>query len=88
MPCARYAVNSNVALMVQANAVWKGQDKGANAEPEDSGQHALFVSPGLSWNVAKDIQAYAFVQVPVYEKVNETNLAPRYGLLLGVSKAF
>jgi hypothetical protein len=31
---------------------------------------------------------YAFVQVPAYQHVNEAQLAPRTGLLIGVSKTF
>jgi hypothetical protein len=85
---ARYAVNSNIGVMIQANAVWKGQDKGANAEPEDSGQHALLVSPGISWNVSRDVQAYAFVQVPVYQWVRGVQLTADWSALAGVSLRF
>ena len=31
---------------------------------------------------------YAYVQLPVYTKVNEAQLGPRMGLIVGVSKAF
>ena len=85
---ARYAVNSKVAVMVQGNAVWKGQDKGANAEPEDSGQHAIFLSPGISWNVTKDVQAYAFAQVPVYQWVRGVQLTADWSAVAGVSFRF
>jgi len=85
---ARYAVSPKVAVMIQANAVWKGQDRGDNAEPEDSGQHAIFVSPGVSWNVAKDIQAYAFVQAPVYQWVRGVQLTADWSALAGVSFRF
>jgi hypothetical protein len=85
---ARYAVNSKVALMIQANALWKGQDKGANAEPEDSGQHGLFVSPGISWNATRDVQAYAFVQVPVYQWVRGVQLTADWSAVAGVSLRF
>ncbi len=85
---ARYAVNPKVAVMVQANAVWKDQDKGANAEPEDSGQHGIFVSPGVSWNVSRDVQAYAFVQVPVYQWVRGVQLTADWSAMAGVSLRF
>ena len=85
---ARYAINPNVAVMLQANAVWKGQDKGNNAEPEDSGQRALFVSPGVSWNVSKAAQVYAFVQVPVYQWVRGVQLTADWSAVAGVSLRF
>ena len=43
--------------MLQVNYLAKGRDSGAEAEPEDSGQRVVFVSPGVSWNVAKSAQA-------------------------------
>ena len=85
---ARYAVDSKVAVMIQANALWKGQDKGANAEPDDSGQHGLFVSPGISWNAGRDVQAYAFVQVPVYQWVRGVQLTADWSAVAGVSLRF
>jgi len=85
---ARYAVDSRLALMIQANAVWKGQDKGANAEPEDSGQHGLFVSPGISWNATRDIQAYAFLQVPLYQWARGVQLTADWSAVAGVSLRF
>ena len=30
----------------------------------------VFVSPGISWNLSKNTQLYAFVQIPVYQSVN------------------
>jgi hypothetical protein len=74
--------------MLQANAIWRGTDKGANAEPEDSGQRAIFVSPGISWNVARDVQAYAFVQVPVYWWVKGVQLTSDWSAAAGVSFRF
>jgi len=84
----RYAVGSKVALMLQANAIWRGTDKGANAEPEDSGQRAIFVSPGVSWNIAREVQAYAFVQVPVYWWVTGVQLTSDWSAAAGVSWRF
>jgi hypothetical protein len=85
---ARYAANSKVGLMLQANARWKARDSGANAEPEDSGQRALFVSPGASWNLGRDAQLYAFVQVPLYQSVNGVQLTAGWSAVAGVSSRF
>ena len=74
--------------MLQANAIWRGIDKGANAEPDDSGQRAVFVSPGVSWNINRDVQAYAFVQVPVYWWVKGVQLTADWSAAAGVSLRF
>ena len=66
----------------------KGRDSGAQAEPDDSGQRMVFVSPGISWNFAKSAQLYAFVQLPVYQSVNGVQLTADWSALAGVSWRF
>ena len=74
--------------MLQANFQVKGRDRGANAEPEDSGQRAVFVSPGISWNASRNAQVYAFVQVPVYQWVKGVQLTADWSAVAGVSWRF
>lgn len=85
---ARYAVSSKVGLMLQANLQVKGRDQGVNAEPEDSGQRALYLSPGISWNAARDAQGYAYMQVPIYQSVNGVQLTAAWSAVAGVSWRF
>ncbi|HUP31283.1 MAG TPA: hypothetical protein VM122_13980 [Usitatibacter sp.] len=85
---ARYALGVAAGLMLQVNAHVRGRDSGANAEPEDSGQRAVFVSPGISWTLGRDAQLYAFVQVPVYQAVNGVQLTADWSALAGVSFRF
>jgi len=59
-----------------------------DAEPEDSGQRLLFTSPGLSWNLGKKAQVYAFAQLPLYQAVNGVQLTARYSFVAGVSSRF
>jgi len=84
----RYEAGERVALMLQFNYLYKARDSGAEAEPEDSGGNFVFVSPGASWNLTKDLQLYGFVQVPIYQKVNGVQLTADYGLVLGLSSRF
>jgi len=84
----RYALGAKVALMLQANLLVKGRDQGANAEPEDSGQRGIFLSPGISWAVGKDALAYAYVQVPLYQYVNGVQLTADWSALVGASIRF
>ena len=84
----RRALGNSAALMLQANVLVKARDAGANAEPADSGQRALFVSPGISWNATRELQLYAFAQVPAYQKVNGVQLTADWSALAGVSLRF
>ena len=84
----RYEAAERVGLMLQFNYLQKGQDKGAEAEPDDSGGTFLFVSPGASWNLTKDFQVYGFVQLPLYQKVNGVQLTADYAVVVGISTRF
>ena len=84
----RQGVLHDGALMLQLNYVAKGRDSGENAEPEDSGQRVLFASPGVSWNLGRNAQVYAFAQLPLYQYVNGVQLTARYSFVAGVSSRF
>jgi hypothetical protein len=84
----RYGLGANTGLMLQANYIAKGRDSGAQAEPDDSGQRQLFLSPGISYNFTRDSQVYAFVQVPIYQSVNGVQLTADWSALAGVSLRF
>ena len=74
--------------VVQLNMLVKGRDEGAVAEPEDSGGTYLFLSPGLSWAVSRNVALYAFAQVPLYQRVNGVQLSYNTGGTIGASIFF
>jgi len=84
----RYSANEHLALLVQLNALYRGRDSGANAEPEDSGGRWLFLSPGVSVSLTRDVLAYAFVQLPLYQYVNGVQLTADRGAMVGLSARF
>jgi hypothetical protein len=84
----RYAASDKLTLMVQLNALYKDRDQGAEAEPEDSGGNFLFVSPGLSYVIAKKVQLYGFVQLPLYQYVNGVQLTADWSVVAGISTRF
>ena len=84
----RYGVARDVGLMLQVNYLAKGRDSGDAAEPGDSGQTQLLLSPGISWNPAKNAQVYAFVQFPLYQHVNGVQLTADWSALAGLSWRF
>lgn len=84
----RYEATDRLGLMLQLNAALIGRDRGTEGEPEDSGGRFLFLSPGVSYAVAKGVQLYGFAQLPVYQKVNGVQLTAEKGFVGGVSVRF
>lgn len=74
--------------LVQLNAVVKGRDSGAQAEPDDSGGRSLFLSPGVSYKVGEAWRVYAYYQQPLHQHVNGVQLTASRALVLGVSARF
>lgn len=82
------AFTDRVSGIVQANAVVKRRDSGAEAEPEDSGSRSLFLSPGVGYRFTDSLRAYAFYQHPLHQHVNGVQLTPRRAFVVGVTTRF
>lgn len=81
-------LSGRFSALLQANLLLKARDRGAAAEPADSGGRFLFISPGLSYAAGRTLQFYGFVQLPVYQYVNGVQLTARSALIAGFSKRF
>jgi hypothetical protein len=81
----RYALAHDTSAQVQLNLLWKDRDRGINAEPDDSGGRYVFLSPGLSCAINATLQVYGFVQLPLYQYVNGTQLTADWSALAGLS---
>lgn len=84
----RYAAGPRWSLMVQLNVLARGRDEGLAAEPADSGGRYVFVSPGVSVQVSRNAQLYAFLQQPVYQHVNGVQLTADQAWSAGLSLRF
>ena len=84
----RYGVSDNLGALIQLNTLFKGRDRGSEAEPADSGGRFAFISPGLSYAISQSMQVYAFYQLPIYQHVNGVQLTSSRGLLAGLSGKF
>jgi hypothetical protein len=80
------AIGSRAFWSIQVNGRRAGRDQYLGDGVPSTGSTWVALTPGL--RSAGPNSVYAFVQIPVYEQVNETNLAPRYGLEVGFSKTF
>ncbi len=68
----------------QMNLRVAAKDRGANADRDNSGGEQLYLAPGLSARVTGRISAFGIAQLPVYQRVNGYQLAPRFTLSAGV----
>ena len=84
----RYGVTDKLGALVQVNALVKQRDRGAQAEPDDSGVRYVSVSPGLSYAVTETLQIYGFLQKPVYQHVNGVQLTADKAFVVGLSTRF
>lgn len=85
---ARYAFTTAFSGIVQANFQVRERDKGVNAEPEDTGGHVLFISPGITYAAGPNTQVYGFVQLPLYTYVNGVQLTTGTSISVGISQRF
>lgn len=60
---------------------------GRQGVPSTGGDWVNF-TPGIRVQASDYLSLYSFLQLPVYQYVNEANLVPRYGLVLGASYTF
>lgn len=80
----RYLNTSTVTPMVQLNARWDGRERGVNADYENSGDAVFFVSPGATAQLGFGQSVFAFLQLPVFQRVNGLQLEPRWLLSVGL----
>jgi hypothetical protein len=83
----RYMASDTVIPQLQLNAKTGRRDSGAEADADNSGGTLLYLSPGLTIVLSKKASVYGFVQVPLYQRVNGYQLAPRYTVSFGVGWA-
>ncbi len=83
-----HAFSANIGSVVQLNLRHRKPDIGAQAEPANSGSTSVDVSPGITVSVGKASTLYAYLQVPVYQKVTGIQLVPRASFALGWTSDF
>lgn len=74
--------------LLQLNARCSGRDRGVEAAPEDSGARSLSLSPGLDVTLAPGLQLYAFVEKPLWRRVNGEQLVADWAAAGGVNWVF
>ena len=73
---------------LQVNVRAEKRESGVNADVANSGATLAYLSPGFTLNLSRRFAAYAFVQVPVWQRVNGLQLEPRWSLSAGAHITF
>ena len=85
---ASRALAGGLAASVQVKAFHKARSVFRDEQVPSTGGRIVYVTPGLRWSSRGSTSLYAFVQVPAYRYVNESQLSPRLGLLVGIARTF
>ncbi len=80
----RYLNESGISPQLQINIRTERREAGANADTDNSGATLVNLSPGIAWSVGRQAEAYAFLQLPVYQRVNGLQIEPRYSVSVGL----
>jgi hypothetical protein len=80
----RWLNPSRFTPQLQFNVKTETREHGAAADTANSGGTLAHLSPGLTAELTRHTHAYAFVQLPVYQRVNGLQLEPRWFLTVGV----
>ena len=83
----RYMANEQIVPQIQINGKTARQDKGINADTDNSGGTLFYLSPGITVNVSKDLNIFGFIQAPIYQNVRGYQLTPHYTASIGVRYA-
>jgi hypothetical protein len=84
----RYTASATFEPQLQLNARVEQREQGANADVENSGATLVYLSPGVTWNPTRRLSVYAFVQAPIYQRVNGLQLEATKFASVGVHYHF
>jgi hypothetical protein len=84
----RYEGNPRWVPQLQANLLHKSPDQGALADVQNTAGNVVFLSPGITAQLATGLHLFAFAQLPLYSNLYGIQLFPRWTASAGVTYAF
>jgi hypothetical protein len=84
----RYMGFETFIPQLQLNARVEKRESGSEADKPNSGATLLYFSPGVTVPINKSVQAFGFVQVPIYQRVNGYQIEPNVLLSAGLRYSF
>lgn len=73
---------------LQLNLRHAARDHFIDEDVPSTGSTLVNVTPGIRYQTSTSLILYAFLPVPVYQRVNEAQLTPKIGVAVGVSQQF
>jgi hypothetical protein len=84
----RRSMGGPIDLALQAKLFDKGRSTFLGEPVASTGVRHVYVTPGVHIRLSGKSAAYVLVTVPVHRRVNEAQLAPRSGIVAGLSRTF
>lgn len=84
----RYERYPDWVPQLQVNTTHKSPDQGALADNTDTAGTVVYLSPGITAKVVRNVHAYAFVQRPVFSRLDGYQVFPHWTGSVGLSYAF
>lgn len=81
----RYEAHANWVPQLQINWFHKLADQGFLADRPDTEGTVAYLSPGISASLTRTLQMYAFVQIPIYSRLQGYQLFPGWTGTIGIS---
>ncbi|MBP7148891.1 MAG: hypothetical protein KBD01_15270 [Acidobacteria bacterium] len=82
------ATSGNWTWSLQVNARHAARDDYRGMSVPSTGSDAVVITPGARLRAGDALELYGHVQVPLVQRVNDAQLAPRAGLVLGLTRTF
>jgi hypothetical protein len=83
-----YRLNEKISFILQLNTRISRRDEFLGMDVPNTGVTFINITPGLVVAASENISLYTHVQVPIYQRVNEVNLVPNFGIMAGISYGF
>ncbi len=83
-----YGLTDKIQVSTQINARVSRRDSFVEMDVPSTGGEFVYFTPGVRLFATENVSIYSHVQIPIHQRVNEVNLVPDYGLLLGISYGF
>jgi len=73
---------------LQINLRQAPRDEFNNQDVPNTGGTWAYLTPGITTHATANTSVYTHLQLPLYQNVNDANLVPSYGLIVGLSHVF
>ena len=85
-----YTALRKLDLLGQINLIVKRKNDAGDTTEDTSftGGNFLYLSPGFRWHWTPGLSSYAYVQLPVYQRVNQEQDTSWYNAMLGLTYQF